>query len=176
VIVVADTTPLIALSRLGLLDVLRQLYGTVVLPTEVWHELVAYKPDAPGVEALRAASWLQVDASADASPLLAGLREELDRGEAAAIALALVRRADVLLIDERDGRRSAEARGLAVRGTVGVLIAARERGILPKLRPVLDALLASGFRVDRRLYRVALELVGETAGVGLRGGRSRWPR
>lgn len=162
-IIVADTTPLLYLARLGLLGVLQQLYETVILPTEVWRELVEYRPDAPGVEALRGATWLRVDASADTSPLLVELREELDDGESAAIALALHLGAELILIDERDGRREAEERGLVVRGTVGLLINARERALIPALRPVLDALVQAGFRIDHRLYRAALEIAGEDA-------------
>ena len=162
-IIVADTTPLLYLSRLGLLHLLEQLYDTVILPTAVWRELVEYRPDAPGVAELRRASWLRVDASADNSPLLAELREELDDGESAAIALALHLGAALILIDERDGRHQAEARGLAVRGSVGLLISAREHGFIPALRPVLDALTQADFRMDRKLYRAALEIVGEGA-------------
>ena len=163
-IVVADTTPPLYLARLGLLDLLRTLYGTVVVPTEVWRELVEYRPDAPGVAELRAAPWIRVDPGADASPLLAELEEEIDRGEASAIALALLRRADVVLVDDGAGRRAATRRGLLPRGTLGVLVTARERGLLPALRPVLDRLRGEGFRVDAELVRRVLISVGEETG------------
>lgn len=123
-IVVADTTPPLYLARIGLLDLLRDLYGTVVVPTEVWRELVEYRPDAPGVAELRAARWVRVDPGADASPLLAELEDEIDRGEASAIALALPRRAEIVLVDDGAGRRAATRRGLLPRGTLGVLATA----------------------------------------------------
>lgn len=160
-IVVADTTPPLYLARLGLLDLLRQIYGTVVVPTEVWRELTVYRPDALGAAEVRAAPWIVVDSGSDTSSLLVELEEEIDRGEAAAIALALLRHADLVLVDDGDGRRAATTRGLLARGTVGVLVTARERGLLPRVRPVLDRLLAEGFRIDADLVRRVLIGVGE---------------
>lgn len=162
-LVVADTTPPLYLARLGLLELLRELYGTVIVPTAVWHELTVARPDAPGASEVRAASWIVVDPGADTSPLLVELQDEIDRGEAAAIALALLREADLLLVDDGAGRRVAAQRGLLPRGTVGVLVAARQRGLIPALRPVLDALVAEEFRIDAELVRRVLLLVDEAS-------------
>jgi predicted nucleic acid-binding protein len=116
------------------------------------------------VSALHAASWIEVDASADTSAVARELALNLDAGEAAAIALAISRHADLLLIDEHDGRRVASAHGLRIRGTVGVLVSARLQGLVPSLRAVLDPLLAAGFRIDQALYLDALASVGEESG------------
>lgn len=163
-IVVADTSPLLYLARLGLLDLLPQLYGSVTVPTAVWRELTEYRPDAPGVAELRSSAWIAVDASADHDERLPALEVRLDPGEAAAITLALILHAELVLVDDRDGRDVAVAHGLAVRGTLGVLTTAREMGQLVALRPVLDDLRAAGFRVHRALYEAALRRVGEHEG------------
>jgi hypothetical protein len=70
-------------------------------------------------------------------------------------------RADLLLIDEPAGRKRAQERGLAARGTLGVLVEARKWGVHPSLKPVLDALTAEGFRIAPALVRDALAYVGE---------------
>lgn len=119
------------------------------------------RPDADEVAILRAASWIEIDPTADESAQMLALADELDAGEAAAIALALLRHADLLLIDDLDGRRAATACGLSIRGTLGVLVEARRNGLLSTLRPVFERLAASGFRADERIIRAALEAVDE---------------
>lgn len=155
-VVVADSTPLIYLSRVGALDVLATLYGEVLIPTAVHDEVVLKRPAAPGVEALRQATWLRV--AADELPQV---DLGLHWGESAAILLAEQVHADLLLIDERLGRQVAQSRSLAVRGTLGVLVQARKVGAVPALRPVLEALVAEGFRIAPPLIREALARVGE---------------
>ena len=139
-VVVADTSPLIYLSRVGALGLLHTLFGEVVVPRAVWTEVVEQRTAAPGLDALRIANWLRV-----VDQELPVLDLGLDAGETAAILLAESLQADLLLIDERLGRRVAESRGLIVRGTLGVLVQARRTGALPALRPVLERLVADGF-------------------------------
>jgi predicted nucleic acid-binding protein len=158
VVVVADSSPLIYLSRVGVLDLLAVVYGDIVVPRAVWDEVVQRRPSAPGVDTVRQASWIRIDETE-----LPQVDLQLDPGETAAILLAEKIHADVLLIDERVGRKVAASRGIAVRGTLGVLIQAHQMGALPALRPVLDALVAEGFRIAPALIREALSRVGEHA-------------
>lgn len=160
-LVVADTSPLIYLSRVGVLDVLPATFGTVVVPQMVWDELVLARPSAPGVDLLTAATWIRV--TAEPLPIV---DLGLDPGETAAILLAEKLGADILLIDERAGRVVAETRGLVVRGTLGVLVRARESGHLPALKPVIEALQAEGFRIAPALVHEALRRVGEAPFTG----------
>ena len=160
-LVVADSSPLIYLSRVRLLHVLPPLFGDVVVPRAVWNEAVSGRPSAPGIESLRQASWIRIVDNPSPSADLG-----LDPGETAAILVAESLHADLLLIDERLGRAVAQERRLAVRGTLGVLVQARQSGLLPALKPVLDALNAEGFRIAPALVRQALEQVGETSGAG----------
>jgi len=157
VLVVADSSPLIYLSRVGVLHVLPALFGDIVVPRAVWDEVVERRPSAPGIDRLREANWLRV-VDNPSPPVDLGL----DPGETAAILVAESLHADLLLIDERVGRAVAQERGLAVRGTLGVLVQARQSDVLP----VLEALVAQGFRIAPALIRQALAHVGEGAEAG----------
>ena len=126
------------------------------MPAIVWAEVFDARPDAPGLSALRNAAWLRVDARP-----LPDTQLGLDPGETAAILLAEAIGADLILMDERAGRAVAESRGIAVRGTLGILVQARTTGALAALRPVLDALAAEGFRISPMLVAEALRRVGE---------------
>lgn len=152
--VISESTPLIYLSRIGVLDVLATLFGEILILPAVSEEVLQKHPSAPGAEALRQAAWIRVD---DAG--LPQVDLGLDPGETAAILLAEQIRADLILI-ERLGRQVAQSRGLTVRGTLGVLVQARQVEAVPALRPLLNALVAQGFRIAP-LVREALARVGE---------------
>ena len=160
-IVVADAPPLLYLSRLDRLDLIEAVYGEVVVPRTVWQELVVARPDAPGVEALKTATFISVSSRAERHGVPESLTDALDAGEAAAICLAELESADLLLIDERKGRKVAEGRGLRVRGTLSTVVEARRLGAIASVRPVLDALAAVGFRVSPALVRWAVNQAGE---------------
>ena len=161
-IVVADTTPLLYLSRIRRLELARALYAEVLIPREVHKELVERRPDADGVSELRAARWIVVvDAPASIAADESALAT-LDAGEAAALRLAFERRA-LVLIDERAGRSAAHALGLAVRGTLGMLVEARLRGVVEAVGPILMELESSGFRSSPELRSWVLQAAGELA-------------
>lgn len=155
-IVVSDATPLIALAAVHRLDVLPALYGEVVVPDAVYEEVVVRGAGEPGADEVRAASWIRRETVPPPSP---ELLEEIDRGEAEAITLALSRRADRVLMDERRGRRVAEAHGLSVTGTLGVLIEATRRGLVPDLATLLESLREVGFYLGDDLIERALRAV-----------------
>ena len=159
-IVVADTTPLLYLSRIGRLDIARALYVEVLIPREVHKELVEKRPDADGVEELRASPWIVIVDAPTSIPVDHTVLSALDVGEAAALRLAFERRA-LVLIDERAGRRAAHSLGLAVRGTLGMLVEARLRGSIQAVGPILTDLERGGFRSSPELHAWALQVAGE---------------
>lgn len=158
-IVVSDSSPLIALATVGELNLLHELFGEVLIPGRVWEEVA--QTDRPGTEQIVSASWIRTMPVADDSYLLA-LQTEVDPGEAEAIALAAEVQADILLLDERRARNFAESMGFEVVGVVGVLLRAKRAGFLAQLRPVLDRIRAETlFRMSARLYDDALTAAGE---------------
>ena len=158
-LLVADSGPLIALARLDLLAVPAQLFGELLVTATVWHE-VTREPRAVEQAALAAAfadGLLRVeDDPLQISGALAQVR--LDDGERSALALALLRRA---VVDERRGRACAVDLGLHVLGTLGLLVRAREQGLIDRVRPLADALLASGYYLARPLIDRTLASIGE---------------
>jgi len=160
-IIVSNASPLIALIRIGQLDLLRQLYSEIIIPEAVWHEVVVEGADQPGAEVVSSASWI-VQRTVMNRPLVHGLQQELDAGEAEAIALAVEIDDTLLLMDERLGRDTARHFGIRYTGVVGVLIEAKHKGFLQAIQPHLDALRnLAGFRVSEALYRRVLQDEGE---------------
>ena len=163
-IVVADSGPIIALARVGALDLLPRLYTRVVVPGAVWDEVVVAGAGLPGSSELANAPWVDCVRSPLAGPLATSLRGELDPGEAEALVLAVELGAELLLLDDRRWRDAAVRLGLRIRGTVGVLVEARRAGLLPAIAPSLSDLAASGFRLSPEVRREAMELAGEWDG------------
>jgi len=159
-IVVADSGPLISLASINHFDLLKSLYHQINIPLAVQNEVVNIQGGLPGSKQVAAASWvLPVEVRDNTAVQI--LRERLDLGESQAIVLAIELKADVLLIDEARGRRVAEARGLNKTGTIGTLIMAKKRGLIPSVSPLLDELIAKGFRMSQELYQTARQIANE---------------
>ena len=160
--VVSNASPLINLGRIGQLGLLPQLYNELLIPEAVWHEVVVQGRGQPGAHEVETADWIRVAPVANHALVLA-LRQELDAGEAEAIALALETGADMLLMDEHLGRETALHMGVQCVGLVGVLVEAKHRGLIGQMRPLFDALRdVAGFWVSQRLYQRVLQDQGES--------------
>ena len=152
IVVVADTSPLNYLIQIHCEHILPAMYTSVFVPTAVVEEL-----DHPRtVSAVRAwlaqvPSWLVVrDVASEVDPALA----RLDPGERQAIELARQEHADLLLMDEKLGVRIAREQGLAVAGTLGVLVQATRRGLIDIERALTD-IQATDFRCSARVVEEA---------------------
>ena len=158
-VVVANTTPLIALALISRLDLLPRLYGQVVMPPAVWDEISAGGSAGIGSAEVRQATWLRVTPLQD--PRRADLLADLDRGEAEVIALAQELDADLVILDERLARRHAARLGLTLTGTLGVLLKAKERGLVSTVAPLIDQLRQGGIRLSDGVVAEALRLAHE---------------
>ena len=142
--VVVNTSPFVALERIGLLDILPKLFGEVLRPQSVIDELNAGRQTYGGSDALYHASWIQ---SVEDPPEMV-LRKELGAGETAVIALAYRIQADLVILDDLAARNVAAELGLNVTGTLGLLLAAHKKGLLPDLTGAIRSLNGSGFRIS----------------------------
>src|SRR5437588_3387729 len=152
---VTNTTPLITLAGIGLLDLLPLLYEEVWAPRIVLDE---YQAKAPLIEPdLTQVSWLKVVDAVSIDPALS----LLDGGEAAALSLAQMVGARLILLDERKARRIAARMGLQVAGTLAVLLRAKQQGLLTAVRPYIIQMQSQGRRFHPDLIAYLLEEAGE---------------
>lgn len=159
--VVSDTSPLTNLAAIGELDLLRGLFGQITIPEAVWQELNAGGTSWPGRDEVARSDWIVRHAPGNLA-LFTALRRDLDVGESASIALALDLSADLILMDELDGRHQARRQGLTTMGVVGVLLLAKRRRLIPAVRPLLDALRERAhFWLAQDLYDRAVKEAGE---------------
>lgn len=154
--VISNTTPLINLAGVGLLDLLPQIYGPITIADVVRDEYVAgMRPGEPDLDQL---PWLRVVAAVSMDP---SLPHNLDRGEAATIRLALATNASAVLLDELLARRVATAHSLPIVGTLGVLLVARQTNLIAAVRPVIDQMIGQGRRISPTLRATIVRAAGE---------------
>ena len=156
---IVNTSPLIHLAEAGLLALLQQAATSVWVPEPVAREIRAYGPDDLTAIALANHAWLEVKpVDAIAGELLAW---NLGSGEASVIALAQSSPGSMAVIDDLAGRRCAEALGLPLRGTVGLVLAAKQAGRIVAARPLLEQLRNKGMYLSDAVLNRALRRVGE---------------
>jgi predicted nucleic acid-binding protein len=149
-LVVSDTSPLLNLALIERLDLLKTQFSSITIPTQVWEELTDGEAALNAIRDLREEGFLTIVEVAG-SDLFIEIRRELDRGETAAICYAIQQEADLLLVDEKEGRRVARRHDLEVTGVLGILMkAANARNI--ELKEELDALREAGFWISEDLY------------------------
>ncbi|MCF0216706.1 MAG: DUF3368 domain-containing protein [Fibrobacteraceae bacterium] len=160
-IVVSDTTPIITLLKIGRLDLLQQMYGSVKIPEAVFVELTQNPRFMNESETIRNCDFLQVtpvqnEAQVDLLQKATGL----DLGESEALALCLETRSDLLLMDEARGRMVAKQMGIALTGVVGIIAMAFKRGLISKSDIVgyVDALREGGRFISEKFLQYLLGL------------------
>ncbi len=161
-IVVSNSGPLIALARIGRLDLLRAVCGKLLIPQAVRDELVVSGGYRPGAYEVAAAGWIEVVRVRDVTAVRL-LQNRLDAGESEAVVLAIELGADLLLMDEARGRRVAEAQAINLVGTVGLLVEAKRQGVIDAVTPLLEKLRSGGFRMSKDLFRTGQQLAGEAS-------------
>ncbi len=160
-IVVSNTSPIVNLAVIGQTQLLYKLFRNIVIPEAVYEEIVVAGAGKPGAQEVATVTWIECKKVGNWE-LVRTLRKELDEGEAEAIALAVEKNADLLLLDERVGREVASRIGVKLIGVLDVIIYAKQRGYLARVKPLVDELMEkAGFWISPSLYRHALAAAGE---------------
>ncbi len=158
--VISNSSPLINFATLGRFTLLRELYGTIVIPDAVYHEVVVAGQGQPGAAEVEQADWITREAVGN--PTVIAALHELGRGEAEAVALAVENPGSLLILDERRGRLAAINLHVNIIGTLGVLLVAKRKGFLAALAPEIEKLqMQVGFRVRADLKAKVLQEAGE---------------
>ena len=154
----SNTTPFIALSAIGRLDLLPTLFERIHVVQPVVRECAA--GGAIKVPALEYLPWVTVQpvTAGDPEPMLT----QLDEGEKWTLHAAQHAGAELLLIDERIGRNLAERMGLKITGTLGILLKARQQGLITSFTEATQSMRAQGIFFHPRLIARLAELIGET--------------
>ena len=162
-IVVSNTSPLTNLAAIGQFDLLQSLHKSIHIAQGVWDELNHEEKKWPGSYEVSQATWIERH-SVENKALVTALENDLDLGESETIALALELQADLVLLDEKEGRRMAKRLELPVMGVVGILLEAKAIKLVDRVLPHLDDLRnKAGFYLSEPLYQSILLTSGETA-------------
>lgn len=161
--IVCNSSVLIALSlvhKLGLLK--KKCRGEkLIIPKAVWKEVVEEGEGRPGAIEIANADWIKVE-EVQNQDIVKILLTQIDHGEAEAITLALEKKANLILLDEKEAREIAQRLGLKVIGTIGLFVWAKREGFIGTVKEYLDALQNdAGFRLNPELYKQVLIKVDE---------------
>lgn len=148
-VVIADTSCLIVLQQIGQIDLLKAIYGKVIITPTVAIECEAPLP-----------VWIEIQAPKSAH-LQAILEETIDPGESSAIALAVELKDCYLILDDLRARKVAFGMGLSFTGTLGVIAVAKRRNVIPAARPLFEQIRQAGFWISDKFLEQILAELGE---------------
>lgn len=163
-IVVSDTTPLISLLKIEHLDLLKKLFGNVLIPQSVYDELTADERFKMEAELLQQKDFIKVQSVKNAESVSVLRRATgLDQGESEAIVLTDETNADLLLMDEAKGRAVSSEMGFRIMGTIGILMAAYEEHELTsnEVKECVSGLQSAGRHIGQRHYQMLLDMLND---------------
>lgn len=159
-IVVSNSTILIGLVKIGKLDLLPKLFSKIYIPEEIYRELVEKGKRKSGSDRIKKAKWIEAMPVKDKTQVNL-LMFSLEKGEAEALCLAKELKADLILLDEGKARKSAVLAGFGIMGTVGLLLLAKDLGLIKEIKFFLDELQRKKFWISERIVLEALKKAGE---------------
>ncbi|NES17808.1 MAG: DUF3368 domain-containing protein [Symploca sp. SIO3E6] len=160
-IVVSNTTPLSELAKVGQINLLPEVFGQIIIPQEVYHEVTT--GTHPAAKEVQFVNWIEIFSIRNRQQVsILQAETGLDLGESATIILAEELGADRVLIDELAARKVAQSRNIPITGTVGILLVAKNQGLISGVKPILDALIKQGTRIGQVLYQEILAIAQES--------------
>ena len=158
--VIVNSTPIILLSNINQLELLKQLYETITIPQAVYDEVTA-KPDSACQNLKNHFDWIKVEKIRNTIQKKM-YEAKLHDGEVEVMILAQEEpKADLVILDDNSAKKTAKFLELSVTGTLGVLVKAKQLNYIEKVKPLMDALIANGFFVTQNVYSMVLEQAGE---------------
>ena len=152
---IVNSTPILALHEIGRLEILQELFGDITIPDAVRREVTV-----KDTHTLDGYGWVRVAQIAD-SAMKELFTSALHDGEVEVILLAKEHNAKLVILDDKLARRHAKYLGLTVTGTAGVLLLAKNKGIIEAVKPLLDDLIRCDFYISDSVYREVLCFAGE---------------
>jgi predicted nucleic acid-binding protein len=155
---VINASPLIFLSRSGNLELLHGFAKSIWLPEPVFKEILARGSNDPTVQAVQQTAWL-IERPVTDIPIEI-LEWRLGKGESSVLALAMESNNEAI-IDDLQGRKCAASLNIPVRGTLGIVLTAKRREMIPAARPVIEDMMKAGLYLSKKVLDQALAKVGE---------------
>lgn len=152
---IVNTSPLVLLHAINQLELLHKLAGDVSIPVAVLEELKAGAGHDTCYERVRALDWIRVEKAFQLTDEI--VRWDLGAGEAEVLALGIARPESTVVIDDLVGRRSARSLGIKVTGTIGIVLAAKQLGLLDRARPMIEELVNHPLYIDAEILARAAE-------------------
>ena len=157
---VVNASPLTFLTKVGLLEVLRELSVPVLVPDVVLSEIGGLDPNDPAVQSVRQSQWMRVVSTPTIPEVITAW--DLDAGESAVLAVALDHPGAMVILDDLPARRCARVLNMPTQGTLGLVLVAKQHGLIPAVRPVLEQLRGAGMYMSDRLENQVLDAAGES--------------
>jgi len=158
--VIANSTPIISLCLIGKLSLLKDIYGSIVIPEAVFKEISA-KPDSVAKNELdKSLDWIQVCKIKNEMAKMF-YKSQLHDGEAEVMILGKEIDAGLLIIDDKNAKKHAKYLGFNVTGTLGILIRAKRSGYIQNIKPLIDKLIINNIYIDSKIIEFCLKEAGE---------------
>lgn len=158
--IVVNSTPLIALNNIGKLDLLKKVYGKIVIPPAVYEEVILDVNTKKPKDFIKERGFITISNinNEEAKELFS---TSLHKGEVEVMILAHEINADLCVIDDLLARKYAKYHNLKTTGTIGVLLKSKQLGIVDNVKPILDELISASMYIDTKLYNKTLKIAEE---------------